>query len=117
MVSVLPYSYPAKEVETVEHERIPPGELAVSRDARMEATDGRVGQVDEFLVDQENGHLTHLVMREGHLWDQKEVAIPVSEIDRMREETVYLKLDKGGVHQLPAVPMQRWVHESSHIEP
>ena len=51
----------------VEHEQIPLGELAVSGGAHVEATDGRMGRVDEFLVNQENGYITHLVMREGHL--------------------------------------------------
>ena len=32
--------------------------------------------VDELLVDPENEHITHLVMREGHLWGQKDVVYP-----------------------------------------
>jgi hypothetical protein len=43
-------------------------------------------------------------MREGHLWGQKEITIPVSAIARVEEDTVYLKLDKAGVEALPAVP-------------
>ena len=113
--TMLHHSVPAvKRTVTIDHENVPEGELAVSGGAHVEATDGHVGRVDEFLVEPENGHITHLVMREGHLWGQKEVAIPVSEIERMREETVYLKLDKDRVHDLPAVPVRRWVHESSH---
>ena len=112
---MLPYAIPAEKKKIViEHENLPPGELAVKRGAHVEATDGRVGRVDEFLVDPETGHITHLVMREGHLLDQKEVAIPLSEVDRMREETVYLILDKAGVHELPAIPVRRWVQERSH---
>jgi sporulation protein YlmC with PRC-barrel domain len=88
----------------LEHESIPAGELAVHRGAGVEASDGYVGRVDEFLVDPENEHATHLVMREGHLWGQKEVTIPVSAIARVEEDTVYLKLDKAGVEALPAVP-------------
>jgi sporulation protein YlmC with PRC-barrel domain len=63
-----------------------------------------VGRVDEFLVDPENEHITHLVMREGHLWEQKEVTIPVSAIARVEEDAVYLKLDKASIEALPAVP-------------
>ena len=87
----------------VEHEHIPSGELAVHRGARVEATDGDVGRVDEFLVDPANGHITHLVLREGHLWDKKDVAIPVSGIDHIEENTVYLKLDKHTIESLPPV--------------
>jgi hypothetical protein len=91
----------------VEHEHIPPGELAVHRGARVEATDGHVGRLDEFLLEPETGYITHLVLREGHLWGQKDVTIPVSGIDHIEEETVYLKLNKHAVESLPAVPVRR----------
>jgi hypothetical protein len=55
----------------VEHLQVPPGELAVRRGTRVEATDGYVGKVDEFVVNPANDHITHLVMREGHLWARK----------------------------------------------
>ena len=92
---------------TLEHERIPPGELAVHRGAQVEAKDGPVGQVDEFLVDPATGHITHLVMREGHLWGTKDVAIPVSQIGRLEEDTVHVKLDKAGIEALPVIPIRR----------
>jgi sporulation protein YlmC with PRC-barrel domain len=104
---MLPYVIPAVEWATVEHESIPPGELAVRRGARVEATDGHVGRVDEFLVDPKNGHITHLVLREGHLWGQKDVTIPVSQIDRIEKDAVHLKLDKRSIEALPAIPIRR----------
>jgi sporulation protein YlmC with PRC-barrel domain len=97
--------YRETEVLPVKHEAIPEGELAVHRGARVEATDGYVGRVDEFLVDPENDHITHISLREGHLWGRKGVAVPVSQIQRMSEDTVYLKLDKRGVEALPATPV------------
>jgi sporulation protein YlmC with PRC-barrel domain len=102
-----PYVIPATNLILEEHEHIPPGELAVRRGAEVKASDGRVGRVDEFLVDPANGHITHLVLREGHLWGQKDVIIPVSQIDRIEEDTVCLKLDKRGIERLPAIPVRR----------
>ena len=105
---VWPYHIP--EIRTsipITHQRIPHGELAVRRGARVEATDGHVGRVDEFLVDPVDTHITHLVLREGHLWGQKDVTIPVSHIDRIEEDTVYLKLDKHSIEALPAIPIRR----------
>jgi len=61
----------------------------------------------EFLIDPANENITHLVLREGHLWSQKDVTIPVSAIDRIEEDAVYLKLDKHAVEVLPAVPIKR----------
>ena len=104
-----PYRVPERtELVTVAHKQIPRGELAIRRGTQVEATDGRVGHVDEFLINPENDHITHLVMREGHLWGQKDVTIPVSEIDRIEEDIVYLKLDKDEVEALPAIPTHRW---------
>ena len=95
----------------LEHERIPPHELAVRQGARVEATDGHVGLVDEFLVDPTNGHITHLVLREGHLWSKKDVTIPISQIDHIEEDTVYLRLDKHSIEVLPAIPVRRCSRE------
>jgi sporulation protein YlmC with PRC-barrel domain len=92
---------------TLEHKHVPQGEMTIHRGARVHATDGHVGQVDEFLIDPTDEHITHLVLREGHLWGQKDVTIPVSQIDRIEENTVYLKLDKRHIEALPAVPVRR----------
>jgi len=73
------------------------------------ATDGQIGQVDEFLVDPEYDHVTHLVMREGHLWGAKDVAIPLSQIEHLYEGEVYLKLSKQAVGQLPAICTRRGI--------
>jgi sporulation protein YlmC with PRC-barrel domain len=102
-----PYVRLDPEMMTIGHEQIPPGELAVHRWARVHATDGAIGRVDEFLVDPANSHISHLVLREGHLWGQQDVAIPVAEIDRIDEDAVYLKLNKQQVAALPAIPVRR----------
>jgi uncharacterized protein YrrD len=102
-----PYTYPGPQMVSVEHESIPAGESAIRRGSRIEATDGHIGQVDEFLVNPVNERITHLVLREGHLWGQREVTIPVSQIERIAEDTVYLKLDKRSVEALPAIRIQR----------
>jgi hypothetical protein len=104
----MPYVTPDITVQVpVEHRQIPPGELAVRRGTRVEATDGYVGHVDEFVVNPENCHITHLVMREGHLWGKKDVIIPLSAMGDTREDTVFLKLDKHQIESLPTFPLHR----------
>jgi sporulation protein YlmC with PRC-barrel domain len=100
-----PYVMSDVEMKTIEHESIPPGELAVRRGTRVEATDGYVGHVGEFVINPENGFITHLVLDEGHLWWHKMITIPVSEIDHIEDNTVYLKLDKHAIGRLPPVPL------------
>ncbi len=103
-----PYVTPEATVQMpVEHLQIPPGEMAVQRGTRGEATDGYVGRVDEFVVNPENGHITHLVMREGHLWGQKDVIIPLSAVQDTEEDTVVLKLDKHQIESLPTFSVHR----------
>jgi hypothetical protein len=104
----LPYNAPDKTVSfPVDEQQIPPGELAVYRGTRVEATDGFVGKVDEFVVNPDNCHITHLVMREGHLWGKKDVIIPLSAMRDTHNDTVYLKLTKQQVEALPTFPVHR----------
>ncbi len=102
-----PYAVPVKRIVDEKVKRIPPGELAVRRGARVRATDGRVGRVDEFIVGPESGNITHLVLRERNLLSQKEVSVPLADIERIEENTVFLKLDKKSVKALPAIPVNR----------
>jgi hypothetical protein len=93
--------------DSEEIQQIPAGELAVQRGTRVEATDGYVGKVDEFVVNPENGRITHLVMREGHLWGKKDVIIPLSAMGETHEDTVFLKLSKDQIEALPTFPLNR----------
>ena len=103
-----PYVIPEKTIYVPEgNQQTPPGELAVRRGTRVKATDGYVGKVDEFVVNPENGNITHVVMREGHLWGKKDVAIPLSAMEELREDTVFLKLDKAQIEALPTFPVNR----------
>lgn len=103
---VWPYVVPEKQLIPVEREMIPVGELAVRRNTVVEADDGPIGKVDEFMVDEHTGRITHLIMREGHLWGKRDVMIPVSAIKHMEEERVELKLDKKQVEELPVIPVK-----------
>jgi sporulation protein YlmC with PRC-barrel domain len=102
-----PYFAPAAAYITVEKEHIPAHELAIRRGAGVEALDGRIGRVDEFLINPNTDHITHLVMREGHLWGRKDVTIPVKQIDHYQDGIVYLKLNKMEIEKLPTVPVRR----------
>ena len=104
----LPYvSYPRTIQVAVELQQIPPGEMTVRRGTRVEATDGYVGKVDEFVINPESGQITHLVMREGHLWGRKDVIIPLSAMREPHADTLFLKLDKQQIESLPTFPLHR----------
>jgi hypothetical protein len=92
----------------LKRQNVPPGELALRRGARVEATDGYVGQVDELRINSTNMQLTHLVLLERHIFQKREITIPISQIDRIDEGKVYLKLDRQSVKALPTTLIQRW---------
>jgi sporulation protein YlmC with PRC-barrel domain len=88
----------------VQVEQVPGSEVAVHVGAHVDATDGRVGKVDEFVIDRESGAITHIILRHGHLWNKEEISVPVSAVDHIADDIVYLKLDKNAVEALPVLP-------------
>ena len=99
-------SYPADPM-FVSEELVPAGELAIHRGDPVEATDGHAGHVGEFVIDFESGHISHLVLRKGHIWGKKEVTLGLDLIDRVEDGVVYLNVDKKAVEKLPAVKVKR----------
>jgi len=106
-VFLWPYYPHEEEGMVLEHEKIPRNELAIRRGDTVNASDGRIGKVDEFLVDPKTDSITHLIMREGHIWGKKDVTIPVSQIDHIDSDVVFLKSTKEEVERLPRVPVKR----------
>jgi hypothetical protein len=81
--------------------------LAIHRGSHVHAVDGRIGEVEGFVVNPANDGITHIVLREGHLWGRQDVTIPVAQIDRIDDDGVYLKLNKREIAALPALAVQR----------
>ena len=90
-----------------QEENIPDGELALYPGMHIKSDDDKVGKLDELVLDPERGDITHLIMREGHLWGKKVVAIPVSQVEFCDGDNIYLKLDKTAVKALPAVAVKK----------
>ena len=51
-------------------------------------------------MDPEDHRVTHVLVREGHLWGRKEVAIPVSAVTSL-DDGIWLNLTKKQVAELP----------------
>lgn len=105
-----PYATPADGFLLAEHERVPRDEVAIRRGAEVESSDGHhVGHVDEFLVDPDDGGVTHVVVRSGHLRKQ-DVLVPVRRATRFEDDVVVLDLTAQDVDDLPHLPVQRHRH-------
>lgn len=90
------------EDETLEVDKtVPDGTVTLVHGDVVEATDGQAGRIDELLLDPATSQITHLVLREGHLWGARDVTIPVQHIERLDNHTVYLNLSKDQIAALP----------------
>jgi sporulation protein YlmC with PRC-barrel domain len=79
---------------------VPLGEDQVRPGDRVHAVDGEIGRVQGFLVNPGDDRVTHVLLEEGHLWGRKEVAIPVTAVNRV-DEGIRLNLTKEQVGDLP----------------
>jgi hypothetical protein len=101
-----PY-YGLNERETaVIVDRIPPGEIEIRRGDALHAADGSVGRV-EGLVVAGDGHITHVLLQEGHLWGRKQVAVPIASVERIDEDGIHVRLSRRELGDLPEVEVRR----------
>ncbi|HEV2378141.1 MAG TPA: PRC-barrel domain-containing protein [Streptosporangiaceae bacterium] len=80
---------------------VPPGETELQSE-RVHAADGEIGRVQGLLVDADDHRLTHVLLREGHLWGRREVAIPVSLVTGIYGG-IHLSVTKKQIGHLPSV--------------
>ncbi len=101
-----PY-YGLNERETgVIVDRVPAGEIEIRRGDVLHASDGGVGRV-EGLVVAEDGHITHVVLEEGHLWHHKVVAVPIGSVERIEADGIHVRLSKQELRDLPELGLER----------
>ncbi len=69
----------------------------------LQATDGIIGHVCDFLMDGKSWAINQLVIKIGHRFTGKEVQIPMSQVERISylESTVFVKLTKEAVENSP----------------
>jgi hypothetical protein len=79
---------------------IPMGEDQVGPGDQVHAVDGEIGRVRGFLVNPDDHRVTHVLLKEGHLWGRKEVAIPVTAVTGV-DTGIRLNLTKEQVGDLP----------------
>ncbi len=92
----------------VKYHNFAPDEFAVCPGAQVEAIDGYIGEVDELRLDSANMRVTHLLLHKRHVFEQIEIAIPVSQIERVDPDVIYLKLDQQSIEALFTPPNERW---------
>jgi hypothetical protein len=79
---------------------VPPGEVEEHGGDRVHATDGEIGQLRGFRIYPTSHQITHVLLREGHLWGRKEVAIPFGAVAGL-DDGIRLSLSRQQVQDLP----------------
>lgn len=69
----------------------------------IHATDGEIGTVSGFMVDEKSWAIRDLVVETGSWFTGKEIKVPVSKVDRISYEdsTVYITLTKEDLQRTP----------------
>ncbi|MCX4744629.1 PRC-barrel domain-containing protein [Kitasatospora sp. NBC_01287] len=102
-VGMIPGPEPVQlEPSTVVHERVPGDQVQIRHGDRVEATDGEIGRVQGLVVDPQDHGVTHVLLKEGHLWGRKTVAIPIGEVS-WSAGSVTVRLSKAELAELPSV--------------
>jgi sporulation protein YlmC with PRC-barrel domain len=91
----------AQPMEIPVEDVVPPGETEVRRGEYVHAVDGEIGRLQGVIIDGSDHRLTYVLLREGHLWGRKEVAIPVSAVTGVMDGIV-LNITRKQVADLPA---------------
>lgn len=91
----------------VTHDTLPPGEIGMRRGDPVHATDGEIGKVEGLVIGTKGGHVTHVLLQEGHLWGRKDVALPIGAVTRMDDGGITVSLSKHEIGELPAVDLTK----------
>ena len=78
----------------------------------VHAADGKAGEVDGLVIDPATHQVTHVLLREGHLWGRKDVAVPMSAVKEFDSsdtdpDVLRLSLTRQEIGDLPPVPVVR----------
>jgi hypothetical protein len=89
------------------YDRIPKHEVEIRRSSAVISTDGHhLGHVEGFLIG--SGDTADIVLERGHLWGRREVVIPASAVERVRNDSITLSLSKEQVAALDVRHVHRW---------
>ena len=73
----------------------------------IQASDGIIGHVCDFMMDDQSWAICQLVIKTGHRFSGKEVQIPTSQVDRISYEDIHgvREFDQGSRRAEPRTPV------------
>ena len=108
-VLVLPYyarvagqDVPREDEPAGAYGSLPQGEVGVRRGKRVYASAGEVGGVEGLVIDPGSHHVSHVLVRRGHVGGRRQVAIPIGVVTGV-VDSVQLSITRQQVEGLPPV--------------
>jgi hypothetical protein len=98
------YRAPSKP-DVVTYDRVPAGEVQLCPGERLHAADGDIGHIKGLMAAPDH-RVTHILLDEGHLWNRKEVAVPIRNVVDATFG-VQVDLTREELKDLPAVDLTR----------
>jgi hypothetical protein len=92
--------------DAVEEKNIGKDEIAIAAGMEIHATDGKIGKLDELIMDPKSEEVTHILMKEGHLWGKRDMVIPITAVKSAFSGVIILNIDKKGVEEVPTLPLK-----------
>jgi len=86
------------EKETIDV--VPPGEVEERRGDHVHATDGDIGGLRGLRIDPDSRRVTHVLVREGHVWGHHDVDIPAEMVAGFGDG-IRLSVTRQQVRDLP----------------
>jgi hypothetical protein len=81
------------------YDRVPKGEVEIRRASLVAATDDEAfGRLDGLFID--DGHITHVLTRHGHLWRKRRMTVPIADVSVVRNDGISLHLSKRQLKDL-----------------
>ena len=79
---------------------VPPGEVEERRGDHVHATDGGIGHLRGLRIDPGSRRVTHLLVRDGHVWGHQDVDIPAEMVAGFGDG-IRLSVTRQQVRDLP----------------
>ncbi len=78
----------------------------------IHATDGEIGHVNDFIIDDQTWQLTFVVVDTANWFGGKKVLIPIANIERIEwaSDLLYLAIDKAAVDHSPLFDEEAYLH-------
>ena len=91
----------------IERDCVPAGEVEVHERERLHAMNGATGRIDGLIVNRADQRVTQVLLREGYLWNRRDVLVALDQRDHIDEDGVHVSVTKHDLAALRPLPARK----------